>query len=317
MRVTTGKSAIVYAMEAIKQKIPEMAYKLDEPLRNHTTIKIGGCVYAMLFPGSIGILTEICSILSEYEITPFIMGNGSNILANDKRFDLIVIKTSNIKSISLIAAKVPAKQEYTDVTVEAGALLSDTAVFAYKNGLSGFEFAHGIPGTAGGAIVMNAGAYGREMKDVVQSTTVFNEAAGILELTAEDNELSYRQSRFSKTNEIVLSSVIRLEKENKEKIKQKIDDFDSRRKKSQPLDFPSCGSTFKRPENGYAAALIEQAGLKGYTIGGAQVSDKHAGFIINRKDASFDDVIKLIEYVQGVVLKRTGIQLEPEIRILH
>jgi len=307
---------LIHAIETIRSELPSVVIKPDEPMVNHTTFKVGGPVFAMLFPESAKKLKEICGILDRYDITPFIIGNGSNILADDKKLDYIVIKTSNIKDILLLDTEASVKQKYRDIIVDAGAQLSGAAVFAYENGLTGLEFAHGIPGTAGGAIVMNAGAYGREIKDVVISTTVYVEKTGSRELTAAENEFSYRQSRFSKTNEIVLSAVIRLEKGNKESIKNKIDDFNSRRKKSQPLEFPSCGSIFKRPEEGYAAAYIEQAGLKGYKIGGAQISEKHAGFIINRGDASFTDIIKLIEHVQEVVLKRSGVKLELEAKIL-
>jgi len=307
----------VQAIEAIRLKLPNVVIKHDEPMSNHTTFKIGGPVYAMLFPENTDELIKINEILKTYEITPFILGNGSNILATDKRLDLIVVKTSKTNNISFIDKEDPAEQENLIITVDAGVLLSEAAVFAYKNGLTGLEFAHGIPGTIGGAVVMNAGAYGREMKDVVYSTTVYDSVVGKKELTAADNEFSYRKSRFITSGETVLSTVLQLETGKVEDIKQKMRDLENRRHKSQPLDFPSAGSTFKRPKEGYAAALIEQAGLKGHTIGGAQVSEKHTGFIINRGNASFSDTVALIEHIQKEVSKQFGILLEPEIKILY
>jgi len=306
----------IHAIETIRRELPNVVIKPDEPLANHTTFRVGGPVFAMLFPESTDELTAITGLLCKYDISPFIIGNGSNILASDKKHDLIVLKTSNINNISLLEETASAGQGHRDIKVDTGVLLSKAAEFAYENELTGLEFAHGIPGTAGGAVVMNAGAYGREMKDVVYSTTVLSRAAGNIELTAADNEFSYRKSRFLDSNEIVLSTVLRLEKGQKEKIGQKMHEFDTRRQNSQPLDLPSGGSTFKRPKEGYAAALIEQAGLRGYTVGGAQVSTIHTGFIVNKGNASFKDIMALIKHVQEVVSKQFDIKLETEIKIL-
>ena len=317
MDIVPHRDRHVQVIEAIKREVPNVVLKLNESLKNHTTFKVGGPVFAMLFPKNIIELTAINELLGRYDISPFIIGNGSNILASDKKHDLIVLKTLNIRNISLLEETASTKQRHRDITVDSGVLLSEAAVFAYENGLTGLEFAHGIPGTTGGAVVMNAGAYGREMKDIVFTTSVYNAASGMKELTAADSEFSYRHSRFINTSDIVLSSVFRLEKGEKAVIKQKMKEFELRRQSSQPLDFPSGGSTFKRPKEGYAAAFIEQAGLKGYTIGGAQVSEKHTGFIVNRGNASFNDVISLIKYVQDVVLKQFDINLEPEVRILN
>jgi UDP-N-acetylmuramate dehydrogenase len=304
------------AIKTLMQKQPDIFFKLDEPLCHYTTFNIGGPVRAMFFPKNPTCLIEICNVLDDHSLTPLILGNGSNILAYDEKLDLVVINTSELNSSSLLPSKKHIAQEYEDITVDAGTLLSKAAVFACNHGLTGLEFAHGIPGTIGGAVVMNAGAYGEEMKDIVHGTTAFNVKTGVFTLTTAENEFSYRHSRFSEGNDIVLSTVLRLKKGDKKLIKQKMDELGARRRDSQPLDLQSGGSTFKRPGNGYAAALIEQAGLKGYTIGGAQVSVKHSGFIVNTGNASFSDVTTLIVHVQHEVLKQFSIKLEPEIKII-
>jgi len=315
---------ITRATDAIKQKIPNITLKRDEPLRYHTSFKIGGPVRVMLFPVSPEDLVKICDIFSEYKISPLIMGNGSNILADDKMLDLAVVNTSGLSVMELLGAegasggnRNAAMSGYRDIEVYAGALLSKLAVFAYENGLTGLEFAHGIPGTVGGAVVMNAGAYGGEMKDVIIGTTAYSKETGEFSLTAEENMFSYRNSRFSQKDEVVISARVRLQQGNKEIIKQKMDELSARRRESQPLDLPSGGSTFKRPKEGYAAALIEQAGLKGYKIGGAQVSNKHSGFIVNTGSATFSDIMAVVEHVQSEVFKQSGTQLALEIKIVR
>ena len=317
MAKTNDKGQITKAIEVVKRKLPEVAYKLNEPMRNHTSFKIGGAVRVMYFPESASQLTELCDILSENGVTPLILGNGSNILASDDELDLVAINTSGLSGIELVNTDDTDSQGYGEIAVEAGVLLSKLAVFACECGLTGLEFAHGIPGTVGGAVMMNAGAYDGEMKDVVSSTTAYSMKHGKYSLTAADHEFSYRHSCFSDTNDTVISTKIRLPKGDKKSIQAKMDELGARRREKQPLDLPSGGSTFKRPKDGYAAALIEQAGLKGYTIGGAQVSEKHAGFVVNRGDATFADVMAVIEHVQGVVLERFGVQLEPEIKIVE
>lgn len=296
------------ATQAVNSRLPNVIYKLDEPLKKHTSFKIGGSVRAMYFPESTDALAEICSILSEYGTTPFIMGNGSNILANDKDLDLIVVNTSKLCGIELVGA--------AQIKVQAGTLLSKLAVFAYENSLAGLEFAHGIPGTVGGAVVMNAGAYGGEMKDVVISTSAYNTSIGRFALIGEEHDFAYRHSRFSDTDDVVLSTVIRLQSGEKDSIKQKMDELAIRRRESQPLDLPSGGSTFKRPKDGYAAALIDQSGLKGFSIGGAQVSQKHAGFIVNYNNATFADTMEVIKHVQETVFSKFSIKLELEVKII-
>jgi len=309
--------AISCAAKALGQKLPNTEIKIDEPLKKHTSFKIGGPVRLMLFPACADDLVESFKVLSESGITPYIIGNGSNILAVDSALDIVVINTSKLNGIGLVDFDVVGKQTHSFITAEAGALLSKLAVYAYENELTGLEFAHGIPGTLGGAVVMNAGAYSGEMKDVVIETTAFDISAGLYTLTAQEHEFAYRHSRFSDTGDVVLSSVIRLEKGDKISIKQKMDELSVRRRESQPLDLPSGGSTFKRPAEGYASAMIEQSGLKGYTVGGAQVSQKHSGFIVNRGDATFADTMAVIEHVQEVVLRQFGVELELEVKVIH
>jgi len=301
--------AISRAIESAKAGFQNMMpILLDEPLKNYTSFKIGGPVRAMFFPKDLVSFTGLCKLLYEYEITPLILGCGTNLLAGDGTHDIVVVKSTGSKNI--------VQSGETEILAEAGAMMSKLAVFASRLGLSGLEFAHGIPGTAGGAVVMNAGAYGGEMKDIVYSTTAYNAKTGDYECSAGEHEFAYRHSRFLNTDDIVLSTKIRLKKGDKECIKKQMDELSARRHQSQPLDMPSAGSTFKRPLSGYAAALIEEAGLKGYTIGGAQVSEKHAGFIVNRSDATFEDVMSLIEHVQVTVQMRFGIELEPEVKII-
>ena len=296
------------AIDAVRRNLPKALFELDEPLKNHTTFKIGGPVRAMFYPEEKECLAEMCKILSEYEITPFIMGNGSNILASDKELDIIVINATRINGMQMTGE--------TEIKVEAGALLSKVAMFACEHELTGLEFAHGIPGTVGGGVMMNAGAYGGEMKDVVYSTTAYNAKTGEYTVTGAEHGFTYRHSIFSNIDDVVLSTVIRLQEGDREAVKQKMDKLNTRRHMSQPLDMHSAGSTFKRPKEGYAAALIEQAGLKGFMVGGAAVSEKHAGFIVNRGDATFSDVFAVIEHVQEAVLKQLGVQLELEVKVL-
>jgi UDP-N-acetylmuramate dehydrogenase len=316
--MTKNNARITKFINEIVHKLPNALVKLDEPIKGYTTFKIGGSVSIMIFPDSIDCLLDICGILSKHEIVPLVIGNGSNILADDNHLDIVTINTSKLNGISIVDDEDSASQGYRDIEVEAGALLSSIAVFALDNELTGFEFAHGIPGTVGGAVMMNAGAYGGEMKDVVYRTTAYNAIDGMYSLTATNNEFSYRKSRFSDIDDIIFSTVIRLKKGDKNTIKNTMDELCIRRSESQPLDFPSGGSTFKRPKEGcYAASLIEQAGLRGFTIGDAQVSEKHTGFIINKGSATFTDVMTVIEYVQDTVLKQSGIRLIPEIKIIR
>jgi len=299
---------ISQALEAVQYKLPRVKFKLMEPLKHHTSFRIGGPVRAMFFPNRLTALTDLCGLLHEYGVVPVIMGNGTNLLADDKALEMVVVNTMGLNSREQTGE--------TRITAGAGVLVSKLAVFASELGLSGLEFAHGIPGTLGGAVSMNAGAYGGEMKDVISGSTVYNPEKGVFSITAEEHGFSYRHSRFSECGDVILSSVVDLEKGDTDMIREKMGELYNRRRESQPIDMPSAGSAFKRPETGFAASFIEQAGLKGYLSGGAQVSEKHAGFIINRGGATFADVMAVIRHVRETVVEQFGVELEPEIKII-
>lgn len=295
-------------VEEIINRLPAIKRKRGEPMKNHTSFEVGGPARFMFFPETAEELTELYEALRGYGVRAVILGNGTNMLVSDSPSDMAVIKTGGVKSAALSGED--------RIVAGAGLPLSKLAEFARDSGLTGLEFAHGIPGSVGGAITMNAGAYGREMKDVVTSTTVYG-GGGILMVTGGEHGFAYRSSRFSDADEVVISTVIKLDKGEEESIAAVMDDLDARRRASQPMEYPSAGSTFKRPKEGYAAELIERAGLKGFAIGGAQVSEKHSGFVINRGRATFKDVMDVIDHVRETVLKRSGIELEPEVKIIR
>jgi len=281
----------------------------DEPMQNHTSFRIGGPVGAMLFPAGEDALIRAVQQLEQVGCTPLLIGNGSNLLAADGPIDRVVIKTHNGLS---------GCERIDDCTiyVSAGTLLSRAAVFAQGLGLTGLEFAHGIPGTLGGALVMNAGAYGGEMAQVTAEIRYLDESRAPQTGSGGDLAFSYRHSRFSDTDEVILGAVLTLSLGDPAVIQGKMDELAQKRRTSQPLNLPSAGSTFKRPKDGYAAALIDQAGLKGFTVGGAQVSEKHAGFVVNRGGATCDDVRRLMAHIQETVLRQSGVALEPEVQLV-
>ena len=291
-----------------RSRRPELTILENEPMSRHCSFRIGGACDAMLLPSSIEDVEAVCALLAECGEKPFLMGNGTNLLVTDAPLHRIVLRMgeefSRIDPVNGTALR-----------AESGATLSRLALFAAARGLAGFEFAHGIPGTLGGAVSMNAGAYGGEMKDVVTSVTYLDKDLFLRE--TDDAGFSYRRSRFSDTDCIVLGAKISLHEDDPDAIRERMRSLAERRKSSQPLDMPSAGSTFKRPAGGYAAALIDEAGLKGYTVGGAQVSEKHAGFVVNRGGASFDDVLRLIEHIRNEVYRVSGIELEPEVKIIR
>lgn len=293
----------------IQADIPEIKMRLHESMKSHTSFKIGGFVEAMYFPSSSKQLSEIYKKARDLEIDTITIGNGTNLLVQDGNLDVVVIKTYD--GLSEIK-----RTGETEITAGSGVLLSRLAVYAMEHNLSGLEFAHGIPGTLGGAVSMNAGAYGGEMRDVIDSTIALDCDMKQYLIHGDAHRFAYRCSRFSENDDIILSSTLRLQASDSLQIKEKMDELSRKRRSSQPLNMPSAGSTFKRPKEGYAAALIEQAGLKGYALGGAQVSEKHAGFVVNRGGASFDDVLFLIDHIQETVYKQFGINLEPEIKII-
>lgn len=280
-----------------------------EKLSRHTSFRIGGPAAAMVFPRSAAELTRACRILRLHGQAPLLLGNGTNILAPDEGLARIVIKTHN----GLAGCRVA---EDGVIIAESGLLLSRLAVAARDASLAGMAFAHGIPGTLGGAVVMNAGAYGGELGDVVRRVVYLDENLETHEAAGDELAFSYRHSLFSDRACVILEAELRLEKGNREAIQTEMEALAVKRRESQPLELPSAGSTFKRPKTGYAAALIDEAGLKGYAVGGAQVSEKHAGFVVNRGGAACRDVLRVIEHIQETVLRLFGVALEPEIAIL-
>lgn len=283
--------------------------RYDEPLKNHTTFKIGGNCIALIEPREVSDIVETIKICRENSIKFFVIGNGSNLLVPDEGYNGVIIKLKSEFST------IQVEGEY--LIVNSGAKLSEVYTVAYENSLTGFEFASGIPGTIGGAIYMNAGAYGGEMKDIVESVEVLDlDNFELRELKNEELEFSYRKSIIQRKNYIVTIIKLKLQKGNKEEINTVYEDLRERRNSKQPLNFGSAGSTFKRPEGHFASKLIEDAGLKGYHINDAWVSEKHSGFIVNKGNASFKEVMELIEYVQKVVFEKFGVKLETEVRIL-
>ncbi len=285
-------------------------YRLNEPLKNHTTFKIGGNAKILVEINSTETLAELVKFLNEYSVRFFVIGKGSNILAHDEGFDGVILKVSNKFS------EIKINNE-NEIYCTAGTPLSELCLFALEHSLTGLEFAYGIPGTAGGALFMNAGAYGGEIKDVVVSARCIDKNGNIFTINAEDMKLSYRHSVFSEnTDYIIADMTFSLEKGEKSEIKSKMNELLQKRKDKQPLEFPSAGSTFKRPEGSYASLLIEQCGLKGMSAGDAQVSEKHSGFVINKGNATFADVLELTGQVKEIVKKKTGYTLELEPIIL-
>ena len=280
----------------------------DKPLAPLTTMKIGGaCDRLVTVTSEKELLTAVDSCRSA-GIPYFILGRGSNLLVSSKGYRGCVI--------NLAPGESPVVINVNEVTAWAGASLQRVCVLARDNSLAGLEFAYGIPGSVGGALFMNAGAYGGEMKDVVTSCRYIGEDGGIHEMQAADMQLAYRSSIFSHGNYVITSVTMELHPGDKAEITARMDELMQRRRDKQPLNYPSCGSTFKRPEGYFAAALIEECGLKGFSIGGAQVSDKHSGFVINRDNATFEDVMAVVSEVRRVVLEKKGVELECEMLIL-
>ncbi|MBR5321226.1 MAG: UDP-N-acetylmuramate dehydrogenase [Clostridia bacterium] len=278
-------------------------------MKKYTSFRCGGNASVLVIPDSVDTLKKIIDFCNIQNIKPLIIGNGSNLLVTDNGINGVVIKIgSNISKIELL--------DETTIRCEAGASLKSLCMFALENSLSGLEFAYGIPGTLGGAVYMNAGAYGGEMKDVLVSVTHIDSDGNIGELIHDDLNLRYRGSAYTDNNYTIVSAVMKLQKADKKDIKAAMDDKLQKRKDKQPLEYGSAGSTFKRPEGYFAGALIEQSGLKGYTVGGAQVSEKHAGFVINKDNATSTDVINLIKDVQNIVYDKFGVMLETEVKII-
>lgn len=283
-------------------------YSTDAMLKDYTSFKIGGKADLMVFPDSAEKLLEIVKKAKCDGVPVFVLGKGSNLLVSDSGINAVVINTSKLDGIELI--------DETTIKCQSGISLSRLCRFALDNSLTGLEFAFGIPGTAGGAAYMNAGAYGGEMKDVLVSCEHLNSDGSLSSFSGDELGLSYRHSAYSDSDLIITSLTLKLEKGDREEIKSKMDELIGKRKDKQPLEYPSAGSTFKRPEGYFAGALIEQCGLKGFTVGGAQVSEKHAGFVINIGSATAEDVMGVINHCRETVLDETGVALEPEVKII-
>lgn len=282
----------------------------DVPMSKYTTFRIGGNAAVMLTPTTDEQLASIIKKCKEENIKPFIIGNGSNMLISDNGLDTVVINMCRPEpKIELVNGDT--------VVCDAGATMSKVCNFALENGLTGLEFAFGIPGSAGGAAYMNAGAYGGEMKDVLVECRHIDSDGNFGSLKGDELGLAYRTSAYEHNGYIITTLVMKLSKGNKDEIRAKMQELLQRRKDKQPLEYPSAGSTFKRPEGFFAGALIEECGLKGYSVGGAQVSEKHAGFVINKGDATAEDVLSLIKYIQDKVFSEKGVMLEPEVRLIE
>ena len=280
----------------------------DEPMKKHTTFRVGGSARALVEPGSAEDVKSVVEFCKNEQIPYYIVGNGSNLLVSDKGYDGVIIHL--FKNMSAM------RIEGNKVYVQAGALLSKVAVQAGRKGLTGMEFASGIPGTIGGALVMNAGAYGGEMKDILESVTVLTPKGEQKKLYKEELQLGYRTSVVKEKGYIVLEAVLNLKKGDPEAIKSRMDELKEQRVTKQPLEYPSAGSTFKRPEGYFAGKLIQDAGLRGYQVGGAQVSEKHCGFVINKENATATDVVNLIHDVQRIVYEKFQVQLDTEVKFL-
>ena len=281
---------------------------IDEPMSRHTTFRVGGPADFFVTPKAKEEVRDVIRICKEAGMPYYIIGNGSNLLVSDAGYRGVIVQI--YKEMNEV------KVEGDLVKAQAGALLSGIAAKALGAELSGFEFASGIPGTIGGACVMNAGAYGGEMKDVLESVTVLTGEDKIIELGRNELELGYRTSVIAKKGYIVLGAVLKLERGDGEKIKTYMDELKEKRVTKQPLEYPSAGSTFKRPEGYFAGKLIEDAGLRGFQVGGAQVSEKHCGFVINRDHATAADIMELMRQVQIRVKENSGVDLEPEVKRL-
>lgn len=294
--------------QKITSLLPQIVLRCNEPMAKHTSFRIGGPAEVMAFPKSAEELAEVLKMSALMDCKPAILGAGTNVLAPDE----------GIRGLVICLKDALAGMELLDgdrIRVAAGVTMTKAAVFAANQGLSGLEFAHGIPGTVGGGVYMNAGAYGGEICQVCESVDVMDPSGNVRTLSNSEMEFSYRHSRLEEETGIVVSAVFCLLKKPQAQIKETMRQLMAKRSASQPLELPSAGSAFKRPVGGYAAALIDQNGLKGFQVGGAAVSEKHAGFVVNLGGATARDVKSVLEQVSDKVFASTGIRLEPEVRI--
>lgn len=296
--------------EALKQQLnkvcPQMDVRVQEPMNRHTSFRIGGPAALMALPATREEAVMCVCMAAEFGVDPFFLGNGSNLLVADEGVSRFIVKTGNLRHCERFG---------TELLAQGGITLARLAVFARQQGLTGLEFAHGIPGTLGGAVTMNAGAYGGEMSHVVREVTVLTRQGEVETLT--DFDFGYRRSAFSDGSRMILGAKLVLVPGDREQIAARMEELAAQRQSKQPLEWPSAGSMFKRPEGHFAGALIENCGLKGFAVGGAQVSEKHAGFLINRGDATCADVLELVSQVRRKVLDETGVTLEMEVKVLR
>ena len=295
--------------EKVREYLPDMTMEREAPLSKHTSFRIGGPARRLAFPANREQLVILMGLAESCGVKPFLLGRGTNLLVDDRGLDTLVIKT---------AEHMTAVRQLDEVTLEAdaGILLNHLAVYAQQRGLSGLEFAHGIPGTVGGGVFMNAGAYDGEMAQVIDWVDCLDETGAAHRLGKDELKLGYRTSVFSQLPWSIVGAHLTLATGDETAIREKMADLAQRRRSKQPLEYPSAGSTFKRPVGHFAGGLIEQCGLKGTKVGGAQVSEKHAGFVINAGGATCRDILALIRLVRATVLEQTGVTLEPEVRLL-
>lgn len=294
--------------QELKKLLTQEQIRKEEPMSRHTTFRVGGAAEYFVMP-SIGQVPDVVALCRRFELPLTVIGNGSNLLVSDAGLRGVVFEFGK-------AASGIRQENDTDLIVQAGTLLSETAAFAAKHDLAGMEFAAGIPGSVGGAVVMNAGAYGGEMKDLLSAVRVLTPEGELKVRPAEELGLSYRHSRMMDERELVLEARMHLTPGKEEEIRRRMEELRKKRVEKQPLEFPSAGSTFKRPEGYFAGKLIEEAGLRGFRVGDAQVSEKHCGFVINRGAASAAQIMELMQRVQERVKETSGVDLEPEVRLL-
>ena len=294
--------------------LSEERVKTEEPMSHHITFRVGGPAEWFLYVNTTEELVQVLSLCREEGVPYYVIGNGSDLLVSDKGIEGIVIRLTGEFEEIVIKENVP--EGICHISAGAGAMLSRLSFRAGKKGFTGLEFANGIPGTVGGAVLMNAGAYGGEIKDTIVAADVLTKDGRICNMDKESLQLSYRHSSVMERGDIVLKAYFTLSIRPKIHIFAVMESYKKARQEKQPLEYPSAGSTFKRPEGYFAGKLIQDAGLKGYCVGGAMVSEKHAGFVINKKDATAEDIYRLIKHIQNTVREQFGVELEPEVRFL-
>lgn len=298
-------------LENLEEIISKDRIKQNEPMKKHTTFKIGGPADFFIKINTIEELKKIIKFAKKQNIPITVVGNGSNLLVTDKGIRGLVIKL-DLKDIQIIEKN----EQNLEIIVDSGVVIGTLAQRLLKEEITGFEELAGIPGTIGGATLMDAGAYGKEIKDIIEEVTTIDYNGNIKNFSNKESEFTYRNSKFSSGEYIILQTKLLLKKGNKNEIKQKMDEYSKSRKEKQPIEYPNAGSTFKRGDDFTTAKLIDEAGLKGYSIGGARISEKHAGFIINEENATAKDVLELVKYIQDKIYKKFGKKIELEVKIL-